>query len=83
MKELSNNTELPRFLLGDNTDFPDDIFIIHTQYPRFVINLKDDNVEWLEEFETSDKVDLEEATPQLIQEASDFYDREMSRYDSQ
>ena len=82
MKELINTTELPQFLLGDNTDFPDDIFIIHTQYPRFVINLKDDSVEWMEEFETSEKNELEAATPDLIQTASDFYDREMSRYDN-
>jgi hypothetical protein len=39
--------ELPKFLLGDNTDFPDDIFIVHLDYPRFVINLKDDSVEFL------------------------------------
>jgi hypothetical protein len=40
--------ELPKFLLGDNTDFPDDIFIIHLDYPRFIINLKDDEVEFIE-----------------------------------
>ena len=39
--------ELPKFLLGDNTDFPDDIFIIHLDYPRFIINLKDDEVEFM------------------------------------
>ena len=33
------NMELPKFLLGDNTDFPDDIFVIHLDYPRFIINL--------------------------------------------
>ena len=43
--------ELPKFLLGDNTDCPDDIFIIHLDYPRFIINLKDDEVEFLEEAE--------------------------------
>lgn len=32
--------ELPKFLLGDNTDFPEDIFIIHLDYPRFIIILK-------------------------------------------
>ena len=31
--------ELPKFLLGDNTDFPDDIFIIHLDYPRFIIRI--------------------------------------------
>jgi hypothetical protein len=35
-------------LLGDNTDFQEDIFIIHLDYPRF-INLKDDEVEFIEE----------------------------------
>jgi hypothetical protein len=37
--------ELPKFLLGDNTDFQEDIFIVHLDYPRFIINLKDDEVE--------------------------------------
>jgi hypothetical protein len=41
--------ELPKFLLGDNTDFQEDIFIVHLDYPRFIIiNLKDDEVEFIE-----------------------------------
>ena len=32
----------PKFLLGDNTDFPDSIFVIHTEFPRFIINLEND-----------------------------------------
>ncbi len=28
--------ELPQFLLGDNTDFPDEIFIIHLGMPRCI-----------------------------------------------
>ena len=51
MNDLNSTIALPKFLLCDNTDFPDDIFIVHTEYPRFVINLIDDSVEWLEEFE--------------------------------
>ena len=31
---------LPKFVIGDNTDFPEDIFVLHLEYPRFVINLK-------------------------------------------
>ena len=38
--------EVPKFLLGDNTDYPDDIFVIHTEFPRCIINLKDDEIEW-------------------------------------
>lgn len=82
MNDLNSTLALPKFLLCDNTDFPDDIFIVHTEYPRFVINLIDDSVEWLEEFETNERNDLEEMTPELIQQASDFYDREMSRYEA-
>lgn len=74
--------DLPKFLLADNTDFPEEIFVIHTEYPRFIINLKDDQVEWLEEFAQSDRKDLEDESTTLIQEAMDFYDREVSRYDT-
>lgn len=73
--------ELPKFLLGDNTDYPDAIFIIHTDFPRFIINLADDEVEWLEDFDESDKNELEIEAETLIQAANDFYDREISRYD--
>lgn len=73
--------ELPKFLLGDNTDHPDAIFIIHTDFPRFVINLANDEVEWLEDFDESDKNELETEAEALIQAANDFYDREISRYD--
>lgn len=73
--------ELPKFLLGDNTDFPDDIFIIHMDYPRFVINLKDDEVEFLEEAEDLDEGELNEVMESLIKEANEFYDREVERYE--
>ena len=34
--------ELPKYILGDNTDFPNAIFVIHTEFPRFIINLEND-----------------------------------------
>ena len=27
--------KLPKFLLADNSDFPEDLFVVHTEYPRF------------------------------------------------
>ncbi len=72
--------ELPKFLLGDNTDYPDAIFIVHTEYPRFVLNLANDEVEWMEEFSQEDRRELELEAEQLIGEATAFYDREVSRY---
>ncbi|MGV6831119.1 MAG: hypothetical protein ACWA5P_06115 [bacterium] len=73
--------ELPKFILGDNTDFPNAIFVVHTAFPRFIINLENDEIEWLEEFDSQDKEELVTETSNLIEEASAFYDREVSRYD--
>ena len=73
--------QLPKFILGDNTDYPDAIFIIHTEYPRFVINLENDEVEWFEDFSKEDEQDLETETANLVEQATAFYDREVARYD--
>ncbi len=73
--------ELPKFILGDNTDLPSAIFVIHTEYPRFIINLEDDEVEWLEDFTKEDEKDLESETQSLIEQATAFYDREVARYE--
>lgn len=72
---------IPKFLLGDNTDYPSAIFIVHTEYPRFVINLENDEVEWLEEFSPEDENELKSETENLIKEATSFYDREVARYE--
>ena len=74
--------ELPKFLLGDNTDFPDGIYIVHTEFPRFIINLEDDEVTWLEEFSKEDEAELEAEAESLIEAAVAFYDREVARYDN-
>ncbi|MGY5847058.1 hypothetical protein ACW6QP_06530 [Salegentibacter sp. HM20] len=73
--------EIPKFLMGDNTDFPNAVFVIHTDFPRFIINLENDEVEWLEEFDSADEEELENETENLIQQASEFYDREVARYE--
>jgi hypothetical protein len=72
---------LPKFILGDNTDYPTAIFVIHTDYPRFIINLENDEVEWLEDFDAADEKELAIEAENLIQEATNFYDREVSRYE--
>lgn len=74
--------QLPKFLLGDNTDFPTAIFIVHTEYPRFIINLENDEVEWLEEFSREEEQELTEEITGLIAQANAFYDREIARYES-
>lgn len=72
---------LPKFLIGDNTDHPDDIFIIHTEFPQFIINLVDDEIEWLEDLSGESEAELTIEMNNLIKLASSFYDREMDRYE--
>ncbi|MBT8295154.1 MAG: hypothetical protein KJO51_01945 [Gramella sp.] len=73
--------ELPKFILGDNTDFPESIFVVHTEFPRFIIDLKDDEVEWLEDFDKDDEKELSSEAEGLITQANEFYDREVNRYE--
>lgn len=72
--------ELPKFVLADNTDFPDDIFIIHLDFPRFLVNLENDEVEFLEDIEANEEDEVAEEMEKLIKLAGEFYDREMDRY---
>ena len=73
--------EFPKYLLGDNSDYPTAIFVIHTAFPRFIINLENDEVQWLEDFDSQDQKELENETENFIREASEFYDREIDRYE--
>ncbi len=73
--------QLPKFLLGDNTDYPTAVFVVHTEYPRFIINLENDEVEWFEEFSREDEKELETETENFIAQATEFYDREVARYE--
>lgn len=72
---------LPKFLLADNSNYPEDIFVLHTEFPRFLINLKDDEVEWLEDLSNEKEEDIKAEMDILIQQAGDFYDAEMEKYE--
>ncbi|SNR15502.1 hypothetical protein [Tenacibaculum jejuense] len=72
---------LPKFLLADNSDFEEDIFVLHTEYPRFLINLKDDSVEWFEDIADENEQELANELEGLIEQAGAFYDEEMKQYE--
>jgi len=71
--------ELPKFVLADNTDFPDNLFVIHLEYPRFIIDLDSEEIEFLEELDESEEVELKEEMDRLITQAEVFYNREIDR----
>ena len=69
--------ELPKFLIADNSSLQNVIFIIHTEYPRFIIKVTNDEVSWLEDFDIKDEKILHSESEKLIDEAFNFYDKEM------
>lgn len=72
--------QIPKFLMGDHSEFNDSLFVIHTEYPRFIINLIDDEVHFLENLLNEDEEELAEEMVHLIEEASQFYDKEVASY---
>ncbi|TYA71563.1 hypothetical protein [Seonamhaeicola marinus] len=72
---------LPKFILGDNSEFPNAIYVVHTEFPRFIINLEDDEVEWFEDFDAEDQKELEVETENAIKLATEWYDNEIAKYE--
>ena len=64
--------ELPKFLIADNSSFKDDLFIVHTEYPRFILNVSNDEVHWLEEFDKEDHNHNKMICPTVVQEDKSF-----------
>jgi hypothetical protein len=69
--------ELPKFLIADNSNVEDALFVVHTEYPCFVLNIMNDEVHWLEEFNQEDEATLKSESHELIEAAFAFYDAEM------
>lgn len=69
--------KLPHFLLADNSDQPESIYIIHTQYPRFAWDVDHDEVEWFDTLEGEEE-ELVNEVGELMATAEAFYEREMS-----
>ena len=73
--------KLPKFLLGDHSDHPDAVYVIHTQFPRFIINLEIEAIEWFEDFDPEYEKDLKSEAENAIVQATAFYDLEVSKYE--
>ena len=74
--------KIPKFLVGDNTDSQDTVFIVHTESPKFVLNLDTDDVMWMDDdlpelLGTADEAELTTAISELLALADEFYQREI------
>ena len=71
--------ELPKFLIADNSQLEEALFLVHTEYPRFILNVLNDDVHWFEEFDKEDEKALKSESHLLIEAAFEFYDKEMEK----
>ncbi len=72
---------LPKYLIADNSKLKDDIFVLHTEFPRFIININTDEIEWLEEFSEQEAKENSDVIETVIKKAYDFFDAEMENYE--
>ena len=70
----------PKFLVADNTDLPEAVYIVHTEFPSFILNLENDEVKWLDDIGDESEGYLTKILEGLIAEAEAFYTREVERY---
>ena len=78
---------IPKFLVGDNSKHGEEVFIIHTQAPRFILNLETDELQWMDDnlpevIGTDDEAEITTAIDKLLGEADDFYQAEIEHYES-
>lgn len=75
--------ETPKFLIADNSESPDKIYILHTDFPRFLLDVETEEIEWYDALEEEPDVDLETEIAGLLEQAFVFFDREMESYDEE
>ncbi|QAR30391.1 hypothetical protein EQP59_03005 [Ornithobacterium rhinotracheale] len=71
--------ELPKFLLADNSSV-EDAFVLHTEYPRFLINVHTDEVEWFDEIDEEEE-EIQTQVNDLIEQAYAFFEDELEAYE--
>lgn len=72
--------ELPKFLIADNSEFPDKLYILHNDFPRFLLEIETEEIEWYDALEEEPDVELETEIADLIEQAYQFFDKEMESY---
>ena len=76
------NEELfPKYLIADNSKHPNSLYIVHTEYPRFILNVSNDDICWLEEFNKEDEIEVSDNSKAWIDNALRFYDSEIKSFE--
>ncbi len=69
---------LPKFLMADNYDITDREYIVHTKYPRCIIQFsvedlyEDQEIYWID-----DEIDDDDEFSKFMEEVEDYYNAEL------
>lgn len=74
--------KLPQYLIADHSELQDDIFVLHTGYPRFIINIATDEIEWFDIFSEQEAKENADVIEKVITGAYDFFEKEMKNYEN-
>ncbi len=72
---------VPKFLIADNAALEADIFVLHTEFPRFLLNINTDEIEWLDEFSQQEAEENAALIEKTVQAAYNFFDEEIKNYE--
>lgn len=75
--------KLPKFLLADNSEFPEDLFVVHTEYPRFVLNVEEEEVEWFDDLDGEDEETMADEATKVVEQAFKWCDDELNKYEDE
>lgn len=70
--------DLPRFLIADNTEYPENVYVVHTEFPRFILDVDSQEVQMFDGSDTED-----EAIQDLVEQALGFYESELDTYEEE
>lgn len=75
---------IPKFLMADNYEIEDKVFVVHTKYPMCIIECSVDDfnegqeIRWIdEEIEDNDEFD------EFIKKAEEYYNREFEMLEAE
>lgn len=69
---------LPKFLIADNEEYPENTFVVHTESPRFILDVDTEEYVILDGSSVTDS-----AMEELIGQSMEFYENELDKYDDE
>lgn len=71
--------ELPKFMIVDNPANDEDVLVLHTGFPRFIVSLVSEDIEWFDDVSQEDEDELAKELEGLIIDADNFYQAEIDK----